>query len=187
MGAKKKPSNVHADKKDQEDEMPIEAKNDILKTKIQAFKMRIVLEQEKADRARVGQAECRQHLRELDQGFEEEKKRTLEVTTDMMQQYRTMVRERDEKITGLENELYGNERDLSEKDKQLKEMIKTKDREIQEKEEVIAELRNKINDMSQEFANMLKSTLDKMQERIELANTQWDTEVTESPSRKMKP
>ena len=66
-------------------------------------------------------------------------------------------------------------------------MIKTKDREIQEKEEVIAELRNKINDMSQEFANMLKSTLDKMQERIELANTQWDTEVTESPSRKMKP
>jgi hypothetical protein len=24
---------------------------------------------------------------------------------------------------------------------------------------------------------MLKSTLDKMQERIELANTQWDTEV----------
>ena len=94
MGAKKKPSNVHADKKDQEDEMPIEAKNDILKTKIQAFKMRIVLEQEKADRARVGQAECRQHLRELDQGFEEEKKRALEVTTDMMQQYRTMVRER---------------------------------------------------------------------------------------------
>ena len=36
--------------------------------------MRIVLEQEKADRARVGQAECRQRLRDLDQGFEEEKK-----------------------------------------------------------------------------------------------------------------
>ena len=105
----------------------------------------------------------------------------------MMQQYKTMVRERDEKITALETELYGNEHDLSEKDKQLKELIRTKDREIQEKEEIIAELRNKINDMSQEFANMLKATLDKMQERIELANTQWETEVTESPSRKIKP
>ena len=60
--------------------MTIDQKNDILKTKIQAFKMRIVLEQEKADRSRVGQAECRQRLRDLDQGFEEEKKRALEVT-----------------------------------------------------------------------------------------------------------
>lgn len=105
----------------------------------------------------------------------------------MMRQYTNMVQERDEKITALETELYGNERDLSEKDKQLKELIRTKDREIQEKEEIIAELRNKINDMSQEFANMLKATLDKMQERIELANTQWETEVTESPSKKIKP
>ena len=30
--------------------------------------------------------------------------------------------------------------------------------------------------MSAEFATMLKETLEKMQERIELANTQWEKE-----------
>lgn len=94
----------------------------------------------------------------------------------MMAQYRSMVRDRDEKIEELENRLQDNKEELSSKDKILRELIKAKDRELDEKDNEIRELRKKIDDLSQEFANMLKSTLDKMQERIELANTQWDTE-----------
>ena len=56
-------------------------------------------------------------------------------------------------------------------------MIKSKDAEIEEKDADIREWRKKIDDMSQEFASMLKATLDKMQERIELANTQWDSDL----------
>lgn len=37
-------------------------------------------------------------------------------------------------------------------------------------------LKKQIDDMSQEFATMLKGTLDKMQERIKEANRQWEEE-----------
>lgn len=94
----------------------------------------------------------------------------------MMNQYRNMVRDRDEKLDELENRLSDNKEELSAKDRILRELIKAKDKELDEKDNEIRELRKKIDDLSQEFANMLKSTLDKMQERIELANTQWDTE-----------
>lgn len=40
---------------------------------------------------------------------------------------------------------------------------------LKKKDQDIAELRKKIDDMSLEFADMLKETLNKMQERIELA------------------
>ena len=36
------------------------------------------------------------------------------------------------------------------------------------------QLKKQIDEMSSDFAEMLKQTLGKMQERIELANVQWD-------------
>lgn len=45
-----------------------------------------------------------------------------------------------------------------------------------EKQEEILRLKKQIDDMSQEFATMLKSTLDKMQTRIQEANKQWEEE-----------
>ncbi len=46
--------------------------------------------------------------------------------------------------------------------------------ELIRKDEEIRDLKRKIEDMSSEFAKMLKETLEKMQQRIELAN--WDSE-----------
>jgi hypothetical protein len=37
-------------------------------------------------------------------------------------------------------------------------------------------LQKQIDEMSSDFAEMLKQTLSKMQERIELANVQWDND-----------
>ena len=45
-----------------------------------------------------------------------------------------------------------------------------------EKNEEINELRKRIDEMSSDFAEMLKDTLTKMQERIEFANKQWEDE-----------
>jgi gas vesicle protein len=44
------------------------------------------------------------------------------------------------------------------------------------KQEDIARLKKQIDDMSNEFAQMLKSTLEKMQTRINEANKQWEEE-----------
>ena len=45
---------------------------------------------------------------------------------------------------------------------------------IQQKDEEIRELKKRIDEMSSEFAEMLKDTLTKMRERIEFANKQWE-------------
>ncbi len=43
-----------------------------------------------------------------------------------------------------------------------------------QKEEEIKELNKRIDEMSSDFADMLKDTLAKMQERIAFANKQWE-------------
>ena len=45
---------------------------------------------------------------------------------------------------------------------------------ISSKDEEIRELKKRIDEMSSDFAEMLKDTLTKMQERIEFANKQWE-------------
>ena len=45
---------------------------------------------------------------------------------------------------------------------------------IEQKDEEIRELKKRIDEMSSDFAEMLKDTLTKMQERIEFANKQWE-------------
>lgn len=61
--------------------------------------------------------------------------------------------------------------------KEQEERIKAKDQEIQE-------LRKKIEEMSVEFAKMLKETLEKMQDRINMA--QWDSDNDPQMIKKMK-
>lgn len=79
MGAKAKP------KKNDSEEKNVGEMNEMLSNKIQLVKWQIgnpysVMEQEKADRARAGQHECRQKLVELDGQFEEEKKKAYTIT-----------------------------------------------------------------------------------------------------------
>jgi hypothetical protein len=44
------------------------------------------------------------------------------------------------------------------------------------KNDEIKELKKRIDEMSSDFAEMLRDTLHKMQERIEIANKQWEDE-----------
>jgi len=45
---------------------------------------------------------------------------------------------------------------------------------VVEKDEEIKALKKRIDEMSSDFAEMLKDTLTRMQERIEFANKTWD-------------
>lgn len=55
---------------------------------------------------------------------------------------------------------------------------------MKNKENDILDLKKKIEDMSAEFAKMLKDTLEKMQERIKLA--EWDNDNDPSVIKKIK-
>jgi chromosome segregation ATPase len=135
------------------------------------------MEQEKSDRSRAGQNECRQKLNEITIMVEDEERKSLQVNLDMKERYRQMMDDKEGKISALEDELKTGQKDLADKEKYIRDVTRSKDKEIEDKDNEIRELRKKIDDMSQEFASMLKATLDKMQERIELANTQWDSDL----------
>ena len=173
MGAKKDAKKQEPEEKEGKDKV------DLLLGQVSVLKWQIAMEQEKADKARAGQNECRQKLVDLNQAFEEESKRTFNTNYEMKQQYNMMVRDRDEKIQELQEEFQSTSNELSDKEKYIKEIMRSKDQEIEDREDEIKEMRKKIDDMSQEFANMLKGILDKMQERIELANTQWEAEESD--------
>lgn len=55
---------------------------------------------------------------------------------------------------------------------------------LKQKEKELTDLKQKMEDMSIEFARMLRETLEKMQERIELQ--QWDNESDPTLLKKMK-
>ena len=176
MASKKKGGAKDGDDKAQKE------MNEILAGQISVLKWKIgknyiAMEQEKSDKSRSGQNECKQRLVEINQEFEDEERKTFQINSEMKQQYRAMLKELEEKIGRLDDDLKNGEKDLFEKQRHIKDIIKTKDKEIEEKDNEIRDLRKKIDDMSQEFASMLKATLDKMQERIELANTRWDSDL----------
>lgn len=61
---------------------------------------------------------------------------------------------------------------------------KEQDEKLKNKENEILDLKKRIEDMSAEFAKMLKDTLEKMQERIRLA--EWDNDNDPSVIKKIK-
>lgn len=66
---------------------------------------------------------------------------------------------------------------MEKKDQKIEDLREETKVAVDKKDEEIKQLRTKIEEMSSEFARMLKETLEKMQERIELA--QWDNNENE--------
>ena len=106
----------------------------------------------------------------------QKEKRLNNIVDDMKRQYKDMQDRLMEKINELQTEVSGHEDDIVAKDEE----IALLDQEIKEewikKDQEIEQLQKQIDEMSSDFAEMLKQTLSKMQDRIELANVQWDND-----------
>ena len=65
---------------------------------------------------------------------------------------------------------------IDDRDKTIERLKKEKEKRLSEKDMLITQLRDNIDAMSNNFADMLKDTLNKMKSRIETASKQWDDE-----------
>jgi predicted nucleic acid-binding Zn-ribbon protein len=92
----------------------------------------------------------------------------------MTRQYKSRFEELLAKLNDLEREKEDNKSKIESLDEALNALEEEHKAIEKEKFEYITALRKQIDDMSQEFALMLKSTLDKMGERIKEANRQWE-------------
>lgn len=94
----------------------------------------------------------------------------------MTRQYKSMFEELTEKINKLEREVVDNDETIGDLKEQYEKLNSDKLEIEKQKNEEIKELKKRIDDMSSDFAEMLRDTLHKMQERIEIANKQWEDE-----------
>lgn len=132
-----------------------------------------MIEQERADKAKVGENRLKERIFELEKDFEREKEKLFKVTSEMNKQYKQM---QDELLKDI-NELKANVKKKTEmigflisfliipflfiyfieqKDVNIKQMTEDYEGRLSKKEDEITELKKKIDDMSNEFARMLR-------------------------------
>ena len=92
----------------------------------------------------------------------------------MTQSYKDLEEEYMTKISKKQDEIATQSEQIRDKLSLLARKKLEKEAMIATKEDEIAELKKRIDEMSSDFAEMLKDTLTKMQERIEFANKDWE-------------
>ena len=141
---------------------------------VEILQSKLVSEKERADNAKASENEIRAKLFELEKHFQEEEKTRFDIITNMTRQYKSMQEQLQNENNELKRKVKEQEEIIERKNEKILDLEKQKELELMKKDEEIQELKRKITDMSSEFAKMLKDTLDKMQQRIDLA--QWDNE-----------
>jgi len=179
MGAKKggkKTGGKKSAKKDGDEGIDMGDLNRLLQIQVQALQQKIVFEQERADKAKASENEIRQKMLELNKDVDDEKRRTNDIVCDMTRQYKSLQEDLVGQINNLQGQVKDHKDTITEKDQAIYLLTREKEDEVARKDEEIRDLKRKIEEMSNDFARMLQDTLNKMQERIELANNQWESE-----------
>ena len=94
----------------------------------------------------------------------------------MTRQFKSTDEEMREHKAQLEQRIDQNKDEIETLLKQKAEILREKNQIEQKKNDEIKELQSYIDQMHTSFAGMLKKTLEKMKERIKLANDAWEDE-----------
>ncbi len=175
MGGKKKGGKKKGGKKkgNDTDPDPVE-KNFILQAEIESLTQKLIMEQEMADKSKASENEKRHRDLQLQKLLKDEENRKRDIVSDMTRQYKSRFEELVSKGSELEREKDENRAKIEKLDEDLDD-LETKHKIIEkDKIDEITGLKRQIDEMSQEFAAMLKTTLEKMAERIKEANKQWE-------------
>eukprot|EP00297_Palpitomonas_bilix_P018410 CAMPEP_0113884762 /NCGR_PEP_ID=MMETSP0780_2-20120614/10474_1 /TAXON_ID=652834 /ORGANISM="Palpitomonas bilix" /LENGTH=196 /DNA_ID=CAMNT_0000872491 /DNA_START=232 /DNA_END=823 /DNA_ORIENTATION=+ /assembly_acc=CAM_ASM_000599 len=177
---KKKDDSKNAGEKDMKEKLTL------AKLRVEALERELVLRTEAMNRANAAMAESRTRMDELEKKYEEDKSDTFAITSDMTRQYKSMESVLHTQITEKQNEITSLKEQLELMKKSDEEEMKKRDLKVKEKELIIKEQQQKMKEMAIEFGNMLKSTLDKMSERIEMTSSSWDKEAENALKQRIK-
>lgn len=112
----------------------------------------------------------RKEVQVLAEKFEKEQQATFEITKRMTKEYVSMQEELKSAIEKSMEDISTLKNKLAESKSKINETVEYKDQIIRRKDNEIEYLKQKSEDMTSEFGSMLKETLDKMRERIEINN-----------------
>jgi len=152
-----------------------------LKKKITILQHRIMYKQEQTANSKKSEADLRQRIRELDADFEKEAQRCREHTGEMSRQYREMQENFNERIEILQKAVAEAKREIEAVTKEIERVRVEKDEKIRQMDNEIRDRSLKMEEMAFAFADMLKETLDKMSQRIEVTHNSWDRNSDKPP------
>jgi uncharacterized phage infection (PIP) family protein YhgE len=173
MGKKKAPA---ADASDGGPLTP-EDERDMYKATCVSLRMQLADRTQAMTDAESEQRTAAANLKALTAEFNAEQETAFEISKDMTRQYKGMQEQLVERITQLSTTVQDLQDKLEDAEAHLARTIREKDDVIASKDEEISQMKAKMEDMAREFGGMLKETLDKMRERIELSSTNLDVDV----------
>ncbi|EFJ48904.1 hypothetical protein VOLCADRAFT_90652 [Volvox carteri f. nagariensis] len=160
--------------------MPPKKKNDLAKaakmadkenlaraeTEILSLQHLLELRSHEALEARRSERMWRERMEAFTQALEQQKEDTLDITADMMRQYKGMQEQLLKKVADLETENRQFKKTIEERDSEIAKLQMEKEQQKRASDLEILQHQHKMEEMQVEFAQMLRETLDKMHERL---------------------
>merc|ERR1712187_778289 len=140
-----------------------------------------MMKAEQTANSRKEEEALRQRIRELDKCFEDEHEKCRDNTGEMSRQYREMQESFNERIEVLQQHVAQAKQEIEAVTREIERVRIEKDEIIRQKDSEIKSLSHKMETMAFEFADMLKGTLDKMSQRIEVTHNSWDRDASKPP------
>lgn len=164
LGAKKKTGGKGKKKGATKKKTPaqLEEENSLLAMRVETLERFLLLRTEQSQRSRQTQEELQERLIELERDFNKEKAERFYVASDMIRQYKSTQQDLIDKINKSERRVQELEDKLAISNIALEQTREKKDAIIAMKNKEIEEQKQKMEDMVQEFGEMLKDTLSKM-------------------------
>lgn len=161
------------------DELPLSAMEEakMFQATCQSLQMQLAERTEEVGRVTEERRQLEAKVATLQQDSHEEHKVAFEITRDMTRQYKGMQEQLVDRITQLSRTVQELQDQLEQAEQHLDKTVKEKERIIQLKDDEINQMKVRMEDMAQEFGGMLKETLDKMRQRIEISSGTVDMET----------
>lgn len=137
----------------------------------QSLQMQLADRTDAMNRALDDKRDLQQKVTRIQKEVSDEQRTAFEITRDMTRQYKGMQEQLVDRITQLSHTVQDLQDKLDEAEQHLDQTMKEKDNIIKMKDDEISQMKAKMEDMAHEFGGMLKDTLEKMRERIELSSS----------------
>lgn len=160
------------------DELPLSAVEEakMFEATCQSLQIQLAERTEEVGRVTEEKRKLEAKVTMLQQDFHEEHKAAFEITRDMTRQYKGMQEQLVDRITQLSRTVQELQDQLEQAEQHLDSIVKEKERIIELKDDEINQMKVRMEGMAQEFGGMLKETLDKMRQRIEISSGTVDME-----------
>lgn len=144
---------------------------------IASLERQLMWREERMLEAIKAQTELRDRVLEYHADFSKEKGEVFDITADMTRQHKAMQEELNGRIRALDATIGAQRDELKAAHEAHEETRRQHVQALALKDAQIAEQKQRMEEMAIEFGEMLKETLDKMGERIEVTSKSWEQET----------